>query len=599
MHVKRPICDGNGHLLFIALLIGFIAGFAAVFGSGKRLANSSQPTSGSPNREITLRDAATFDEARWKHASSQERVAWLFDICQRKDALARDHALWEALSRFEPGDFLAALANLPAFGETMAQLDPDVRTALAQAAIDRWLDVDETGALGWLSTATAVVESGKVQLPEIGRQDVQAMYELLAVRKPEWVLEQVPRLGKKTHREWAVWLLMLKAAESRPEKAREWLQTFDGTEDARVAKSGFVYGLADSDPVAAVTLAMQSNGPAQDEMLFGVFERTVSNRPGALADVLAKMNPPQRKVMTWIAVRGLGKNSAIDPFAWIQERIAADPTLVEVSASQAAFDAARNVSGLVAVDPLRTLEWVRSFPETQRAAYIDGTLSAWSRSDPRAMLKWLAIQPSDALPTNVPGLAACAIADPPAFAQWTQTLPSGELHDRAEVALAADYVSANRIADALRTLPVLPSSEVGVGATQKMVLTIAQRDPRATANWVMSVEDQRLQNAAAGALVTTWASQSLEDTATWVDRLPAGGLRESAVGALAGAVAQSDPVSATLWFAQITNPNARSAAAREVYSAWKFQDPVAARNWLTSVHGIDESLRARLLRQRR
>jgi hypothetical protein len=410
--------------------------------------------------------------------------------------------------------------------------------------------------------------------------------------------EEVRHLGKKTLREAALWVLMSQMAQSRPQKARAWFQTFEGTADAKTAKSGFVFGLADSDPVAAIGIALdRTDESTQDEMVFGIYMKTAESHPRLLRDVFAKLDERRRAVMTWLALRALGKDSSIDPFAWIQEQIAANPSLMELRPSQASHDAAHHLSALVTRDPVRTIEWVRTFPDAQRAPYFEGALLAWSRRDPRAMLDWLAGQPPDALPTNIPGLGACATEEPQRFAYWARNLPAGELRDRSEVALATEYAADGHVAEALGSFPANATSEIALQGAQHLVETVAQRDPAAAANWIASIADSPLRMRAAKTLVGKWAEQSIENTAAWVERLPPGRLRDAAIGSFAGAVAQTDPASATLWFAQVTDPNARNAAAPEVYRAWNFQDPTAAHNWLQTVEGIDESVRARLLRK--
>jgi hypothetical protein len=587
--------------LTLLVLFGLSGGFLAGFALFARNAAGRMPAPRqAPATELDVSDSARdglFDEVRWKTASSKQRAEWLLESCKGKDKLVRDHALWELISRFEPPDFLAALADLPAFGQTMANLDNDVRAALAEAAVDRWLEVDEPGALGWLSAARAIVESGTMRLPQMAPEDLWPIYNLVARKKPEWMFEELGHLGAKTHRWAAVRALMWEAAQSQPGKAREWLKTFEGTSDQAGATIGYVQGLARIDVRAAMAIAVQSGERERMEMVYTVWLQTAQDRPALLTDLIETLRPQEGLDLTWSSLNHFTSASSIDPFDWIQERVALHPELIELRKDLAGGDAARRLAGLVARDPLRTIEWVRTLPENQRVPYLEGALAAWSRSDPPGLLKWLSAQSGETLPANIPGLAECATRDPTGFARWAQALPAGELRDRSEIALAETHAAEGRFRDALQSLPLSAASDVAMQGAERLAETIAIRDPRPVADWIPSITNTQVQNIAARTLVRTWATQSPEATAAWVEQLPPGALRDSAAGALAGAIAQSDAEAATLWFAQINDSNARNAAVPGIYRGWLATDRAAARSWLKSADGIDPALRARLLRR--
>jgi len=578
-------------------LSGFLAGFALFARDiAARRTHTSDRTAAPVDVTGPARDTM-FDEALWKNASSKQRVEWLLEICRRKDPLARDSALWEAISRFEPADFLAALADLPAFGQTMANLKNDVRAALAEAAIDRWLEVDEPGALGWLSATRAIVESGTMPLPQIGSSDLWPIYNVLARRKPGWMFEELRHPGTKLHREAAVRALMAETALSQPAKAREWLKTFQGTPDEADATIAYVQGLARVDLQAAMATVVQSGERERVEMVWSVWLQTAQDNPTLLADLIETFRPQERLGLTWSSLNYLTSAQSIDPFNWIQERVALHPELIELRKDETGGDAARRLGGLVSRDPLRTIQWVGTLPENQRVPYLEGALSAWSKSDPAGLLKWLGTQPVETLPGSIPGLVECATRDPQAFAHWAEALPPGELRERSEIALAETHAAEGRFRDALQSLPSSALSDVAMQGAERLVKTIAARDPRPVADWIPSITNTQVQNIAARTLVATWATQSPEATAAWVEQLPAGSLRDSAAGALAAAIAQTDAEAATLWFAQINDNNARNAAVPGIYRGWLWTDRAGARNWLKGADGIDPALRARLLRR--
>jgi hypothetical protein len=124
------------------------------------------------------------------------------------------------------------------------------------------------------------------------------------------------------------------------------------------------------------------------------------------------------------------------------------------------------------------------------------------------LLKWLSAQSAETLPANIPGLAECATHDPSGFARWAQALPPGELRERSEIALAETHAAEGRFRDALQSLPSSATSDAAMQGAQRLVETIAIRDPRPVAVWIPLITNPQVQNIAARMLVRTWATQS-------------------------------------------------------------------------------------------
>jgi hypothetical protein len=586
----------------VLVVFGFIGGFLAALALfASELTRQTRSTATAAARDTDVSGSAPdgiFDEVRWKNASSKQRVEWLLESCNKKDKLGRDHALWELISRFEPPDFLAAVADLPAFGQTMANLDNDLRAALAEAAIDRWLEVDEGSALHWLSATRAIVESGTMSLPEIGTADLSAIYKVLAARQPDWMFQELRHLGTEMRQENAIHALFSEVTQSAPEKARGWLKIIEKTPDAKTAAVAYVKALAARDPGRAITIVKQTeDGHARDDMIFHVVMQAASNHPTLLSDVVEKLDARERSFAVWNAVNQLDNASAIDPLSWIQEQLRLHPEVLALPENYPEIAAGR-IERLVGRDPLRTIEWVRSLPLNERASYLDGALLAWSRKDPAALLGWLGNQPAESLPATIPGLFTCASHDPQAFARWADALPAGELRDRSELALGSLYVSEGRIAEALRSAPSTATNPDTVRLAQGLIQNVADADPHAAADWITSIPAGPMQLEVSRTLLRIWTMQKPEAAAAWVEGLPAGSLRDAAAGSLAAELAQTDPRGASLWFAQVNDPKTRNIEVASVYRPWFYKDPRRAQEWLQTVEGISESLRARLLRRR-
>ncbi len=576
----------------------FVAGFVAFHPGWKKVA------------PLTDGSAASFQRAAEKindgrlleNAAPQERVAWLLEICRQPAGLARDHALYEAIQHLQPGDFLAAVADLPALAREFTAMGDDVRPGLIEASIARWLDVDKDGALRWLGVAREIVESGAIPLPEIGAQDLGAVYGVLAAREPEWMRGQLDKLGKKTLRGTALKTLMAAEVRRDPRKAHAWLETFRGGKDWDEMFSNYTLGLSETDSRAAMEIAvsgegMRAGGGDEGRLAAHVFMDAAARSTSLAEELLPKMEPEMRRRFTWYLADRVGEKGG-DSFAWLADQVAADPGIIEL-ASNPGENTEWMMRSLTIRDPQRTLDFIATLPEAQREALREGALAAWSSYRPATFLDWLATQPPEALTKNFKSIGSTAREEPDRFARWLATLPAGELRERSQFTLASELAKQGRTADALRQFPQNSTADFYGQAARAMGGAIGAREPAAAAQWVGTLPAGPAQKEAALGLIGAWVGQSPQAAAQWIESLPAGGTRDAATGALADALAGADPEAATAWLAQIGDPAARQSAARQVFRSWARTDADGARNWLRDFPDVSAAVKNRLLRDSR
>lgn len=528
-------------------------------------------------------------------ASPQERVRWLLEICQQPALLGRNHALHAAIHRMQPGDFLSAIADLPELARRIEAMDDETRTMLLEASLERWLDVDPTGALRSLAFIRGVVESETIPLPTIGQSDLATTYRVLAARKPDWLREQISKLGSDMEPDLAMGALILQETKRDPRKAREWLETLRGGKNWVTIRKDYVMTLAESDPRAAMEFVV-SEGSERD-LIDRLFENLAGRSPALAAELLSKLDPERSRQIGWTAT-SLIEQGGGDPFSWFADRLAMDPAGPDVvSFSEKKAEAV--MRGLVARDPVRALDLITLLPESQQSLLRDGALSIWSRQHPAAFMEWLATQAPDAAPASASSLKAAASWVPELFAKWLEALPAGDLRDRSQLILASQLAYKGRTLEALQRFPRTSSVATFPKSARTLAAQLASQDPAEVARWVEGLPTGPAQTHAAAGLVQEWTNREPRAAAQWIESLPAGQLRDAGTTALAVKMVQADPDASAAWVESIRDPAAKERAVNEVFRSWAINDPSGARDWLREMPGLSEVMKNRLINRRK
>ncbi|MEO8351098.1 MAG: hypothetical protein ABI680_05165, partial [Chthoniobacteraceae bacterium] len=505
-------------LLFctVTFLVGFIG-----FQPGWKKVEPLTDGSGASFQQTAKR---IHEEDLLKNAAPRERVRWLLELCAQPSGLARDHALYEAIQHMQPGDFLTAFADLPTLGQKLAAMNGEVRFALIQASMERWLEVDREGALRMLALVRGIVELDAVKLPPMGGGDLGTAYEVLAMREPEWFHEQIDKLGEKTGRETAMNVLMSADAARDPKKAREWLETFRGSKEWNTMFSAYVNGLAASDPRGAFQMVISDqNVPPENRsnLLSTLTMRFAAKSPSLVGEMLGKIEPEKARTLTMLAAASIGQSGG-DSIAWLADRAAADPELLAVNGkSPSAADGI--VWALVQHDPVGALEFIASLPDDRQPALRAAAITKWGESHPDTLIDWLATQPPDVGLKNPHALDAAALRRPDHFADWVATLPAGEMRDRSELALVDSLVRRGGAQEALAHFPPHATDDESVQAARKLGGVIGAEDPSAGARWVATLPVGLAQAEAAWGLAGAWGARAPQAAAQWIEGLPLGG----------------------------------------------------------------------------
>src|SRR5215218_6872654 len=106
--------------------LGLLGGFVSFHSGWKR---APALTDGSP-AAFQKKAQQIADGDLLTDASPKERVGWLLETCKQPSSLRRDHALYDAIQHLQPGDFLAAIADLQELAKELTAMNGAVREAV-------------------------------------------------------------------------------------------------------------------------------------------------------------------------------------------------------------------------------------------------------------------------------------------------------------------------------------------------------------------------------------------------------------------------------------------------------------------------------------
>ena len=99
-------------------LLSFVAGYVAFHPGWRKAAPLSD---GSAESFRAAAEAISTGDLLEK-ASPHERFGWLLETCRQPRGYMRDFAMYEAVQRLQPADFLAAFADLEKLGKQMVAM---------------------------------------------------------------------------------------------------------------------------------------------------------------------------------------------------------------------------------------------------------------------------------------------------------------------------------------------------------------------------------------------------------------------------------------------------------------------------------------------
>lgn len=130
----------------------------------------------------------------------------------------------------------------------------------------------------------------------------------------------------------------------------------------------------------------------------------------------------------------------------------------------------------------------------------------------------------------------------------------------------------------IERLSLLPE-ESRTRGTESLARSWAAQAPEEAAGWVNSMPASGARNSAMSAVVSSWAAKDAHGAAEWVSAL-SGPERERSAGTLALALAEKYPRETLEWVMTISDPMQRTHVAAQAARLMAIRDPAAARQWV-------------------
>jgi hypothetical protein len=572
-----------------------LAAFAASYGVSRTWSFTN--TGGVKAIKSAVRSAQLIASAASSDGGATER---LITLCEQPVSLARDQELFATLQKMSGGDFLRAAADFPALVKRFEQLNPNLRSMLAEAAIERWVEVDPDGMKQWLAGAQTLMKNlqgkGKVELdPGV----LLAIIPALARNDPEWCKARIDGMDGN-QKALALSELLRETAKTDPNKARLVFAGITGDQETTDAIRGLIGGLAESEPQTAINLIRGLSKPDdQRNSRLAAIWFTGPRGGAAQRNLLSQIDDPTlRPLLLWYATVSIAEQSTSDPFAFVEEQLASRD-----EKERAAMLEGGIIRNLANCDPNRAAEFVGQLEGPTRAKAIESMLQTWPDRDPAAAVAWLATLSPESLPVNSRTwdrtLIRLANGAPTQFQHWVDSLPAGKLQDSSRVLLATRLAENGDVAQAIQLFQQSATGNMSESTASAFGRTIASQDPARAADCIAQLPPGPAHTSAALGVASIWSESDPRATANWIATLPPGGARDSATNALASRLVYADPSASIEWIEQIRDPAIRSKAAQNVFGIWTNEDPAGARIWFSSLDYVDAYRKNTILRNQR
>jgi hypothetical protein len=425
-----------------------------------------------------------------------------------------------------------------------------------RAILDRWFKLDPISAKDFAEDVCKRNNEGE-----------SIVAECAARCDPKWALEHLLNVHGAIGSTWQNSSLMSEVTRQDPALAKEWVARFENTNLPASILRGYVGGLAKTDPMEALKIALAAKAE-RGGLINWAIASAASEGAGIAMQMLEKIDDTgQRQISALVALSVLINESQVDPFRFLEDTIGTEHLSFKNSAFQDC------VPRLVEKNPEAAVSWAASLPVEQRSTYLKRFLSLWNDSDPESAIGW--IQKEVANPATNAEVRSFMEESSRSF-EIKRLLDEGKMQDA--------------IALVLREAPYR-------NLTELVARKLAQQDPAAAGEWVATLPASEASASAARSVAATWNPRFSKEVGAWVERLPAGLTRDGALSGMVPAIATVDAERASHWVALFSDQNQRESGISQVFEKWVWRDPGAALDWLRGLPEVDDQWKARLIKR--
>ncbi|HEX5176639.1 MAG TPA: hypothetical protein VFV83_06405 [Chthoniobacteraceae bacterium] len=517
--------------------------------------------------------------------------------------MADDHALFAAIAKLDTRDFRMGAAEMRAVFLKTDSPFGNRNMAVAEAWIERWLDVDASGALQFIGSSEHLKDVPPGMSVSARVDSVQGgVFSVLARREPAWLQQYVATLKAGASRDVGVYALLKQAGMENSATSRALLASLSNGANRPAAMEGYISGLVASDLRAAFDVAVaETAGPFRKELLQIVLRNAAARGVGAVREFIARIDDPAlRRDLVGNAALELSWRSGDDLLPWLAEETQRTP----IAATTREFDWWNgNVGQALETrgDTVRAADWAMTLPNDPEKKLLLRLLSRLGYRDDPALQSWLASH-AEQLDVSVVEklsrtLTEMARRDADGARAWTGTLPAGALREQMQFQLALSSAGDGDLAAASAAYALVARADANGTLARQLAATLAKHDGPTAAEWATSLPQGPARASAIASTAEQWSQRDPRGAAQWLEQMSPGAERDAAVREYALKVVYADPHAAAQWVEQVADPNARGKAAESVFWTWSNEDPIASRAWLRKLPGVEETWRTEFLRK--
>ena len=609
-----PVLILGSSVLTLALtaLMGFAIGFIGIrWAEGGIRHGETMPASESPGGN----SASTAQGADVSSAMSKARIAAALALGENGGGLAHDAALYSAIRKLDARDFLDAAGDFPALivrlnKGTNGQGSVSIMS-LAEAWMDRWLEVDTQGALKFLGNSTMLADLAKNQPfgPMASWNTAQiGAFRVLARRQPEWTLAYLAAQPSMQQIGPCVFNLLREVALQDPAKARRFAAGFANGPNRQAAMNGLVKGMMAVDARAGFDIvAAEPAGPARERLLNVAMSGAAERGLATVRELLDRTdNPRLRRELAAQALFAMHDAPRENLLPWIMEESkrgvklsGSEAELATRGASEWQMDVAQAVQGEHVAE---AAEWAMNLTDDPKREMFGSILSRWSSADPVAFRAWVAdhLASLDAAGADKLGdiLRPSYSGANEELQTWAASLPTGRFRDQLQFQIRLSAVSDGKVAQATAAYDSIAAYDADGALAKRLATEVAKKDGAAAAEWAMRLAPGPVHDGAVVAVAQEWSQRDPNGAAQWIEQFPAGRERDVILREYAAKVVYADPATAAAWVEQMANPAVRAQAVEKVFEVWNRENPVAARAWVQDIDGVDEVWKRKFLGRR-
>ncbi len=545
------------------MLGGFTIGFAlTIFGNNEPV----MPLAPSPESPPARAEIETVSVSP-PIADAPSRMTQLLET---PASLARDVELADLLDRMSKEDFAACAEGLQDWIKKRRHEDQ-----LIGAILDAWFESD---ALSARHAAKQVVADTKNSY-----HDSPAGYFGAAAARhdPKWAVDHLLSDPGSDTPGWTSNAVIMEEVIKKDRKlADAAMEQYRETTYRQSLLAGYVSGLADLDPLAAMDVAVSEKTFERVNLISTALRAAARTGENTARLALSKIDdPPRRRLAVWNVAAVLGEESVTNPFTFLRDEGGLEMSAEEIKRGMP-FEAVPYQ--FVKRDPVEAANWAMSLPDEQKELLLGSVLSRWSHSDPEGMLNWIREQDrlaASGKQENSTGSTARSLASSLGGLLTAQALLT---QGQTEAALQALPKHGNKMLE---------------GKLQEFIWEAAANAPEAAANWVVQLPAGKTRDSLAASVGERFAIAQPAEAAQWIEQIKDQSTRDSAIYGLIRGYVAADPAAASEWVSQISDQKMRDQSLSQVWWQWRSKDAPAAREWVKNLTIIKERVRERMLAQ--